>query len=119
MENQYNKGLHILATIFSDEIDSLGKGEVFLTELQTKISLLGLHDLHAHLHHFENGGYTGVICLTESHIAFHTWPENNLLTLDIYLSNFKMDNSEKAKSLMKFCSDFFKSNKVELQEVYR
>lgn len=119
MNTVYNKGLHILATIHTSNIALLQNGEVFLTELNNKITVLDLHNLHAHLHHFDGGGYTGIVCLTESHIAFHTWPEFQLLTLDIYLSNFMRDNSEKARTLADFCANFFEANKVDLQEVFR
>ncbi|MCF3112152.1 S-adenosylmethionine decarboxylase [Niabella sp. CC-SYL272] len=32
-------------------------------------------------------GFTAVICLSESYVSIHTWPEHNLVNLDIYLSN--------------------------------
>ena len=32
----------------------------------------------------EGGGVSGVILIEESHIAVHTWPEYNFVSLDIY-----------------------------------
>ena len=36
------------------------------------------------LHRFEGGGLTGYLLLSESHIAFHTYPEHRYIALDIF-----------------------------------
>lgn len=46
------------------------------------------------------GGVTGAVLLAESHLALHTWPERNGVTLDVYVCNFSTDNSGKAEQLM-------------------
>jgi S-adenosylmethionine decarboxylase len=46
------------------------------------------------------GGVTGVVLLAESHLAVHTWPEMNAVTLDVYVCNFGADNSHKAHALL-------------------
>ena len=35
-------------------------------------------------HHFDPQGSSGVILLAESHLAWHTWPEHEFISLDIY-----------------------------------
>ena len=35
-------------------------------------------------HHFSPQGVTGVVAITESHIAIHTWPEYGCATVDIF-----------------------------------
>ncbi len=54
-------------------------------------------------HQFANadgqpGGVTGLVLLAESHLAVHTWPELNAVTLDVYVCNFRHDNSAKAQA---------------------
>lgn len=44
-------------------------------------------------------GITGVVLLAESHVAIHTWPEKNAVTLDVYVCNFGADNTERAHRL--------------------
>src|SRR5688572_17094413 len=46
------------------------------------------------------GGTTGVVLLAESHMAVHTWPELNAVTLDVYVCNFGADNTQRAHALM-------------------
>lgn len=46
------------------------------------------------------GGVTGMQLLAESHLAVHTWPERDGVTLDVYVCNFTTDNSPKAERLM-------------------
>lgn len=46
------------------------------------------------------GGVTGAALLAESHLAVHTWPELDGVTLDVYVCNFSTDNSRKAESLL-------------------
>ncbi len=36
------------------------------------------------LHHFEGGGLTGYLLLSESHIAVHTYPELGFAALDVF-----------------------------------
>lgn len=43
-------------------------------------------------------GATGAVVLAESHLAVHTWPELNSVTLDLYVCNFSRDNSAAARA---------------------
>jgi S-adenosylmethionine decarboxylase len=44
-------------------------------------------------------GITGVVLLAESHLAVHTWPEIESVTLDVYVCNFGADNTQCAHAL--------------------
>ena len=46
------------------------------------------------------GGVTATVLLAESHLCVHTWPEQNAVTLDVYVCNFGADHSVKAHTLM-------------------
>jgi len=35
-------------------------------------------------HMFMNGGITALLIISESHIVVHTWPEKNLVLIDIF-----------------------------------
>ncbi len=55
----------------------------------------------------ESGGITGTVLLAESHLALHTWPEQQAVTLDVYVCNFSTDNSAKAQQLIDSLVDLF------------
>ncbi len=52
-------------------------------------------------------GVTGLVLLAESHLAVHTWPEINAVTLDVYVCNFREDNTIKAQALTQSLVDLF------------
>lgn len=67
----------------------------------------------------DSGGYTAVHCLTESHISIHTWPEFNLCTCDVFLSNFKRDNTAIVKQIGESIISYFESVRFDLKEINR
>src|SRR5579862_2462493 len=40
--------------------------------------------LNGYFHQFSPSGVSGVLCLAESHISVHTWPEAGYAAVDIY-----------------------------------
>ena len=118
-QNVYLPGLHVLGSIHTDQSILLTEYSDFKNWLNQKIVSYELTPLGDFYHSFEGGGYTGMICLTESHIAFHTWPEYNLLTIDIFLSNYQKENDDKARGLFEACVNYFKATSVDKKEVKR
>ena len=64
------------------------------------INQSGLTALGELFHSFEGGGVTGAVVLAESHLAIHTWPELNSITLDVYVCNYTQDNSARARGVV-------------------
>jgi S-adenosylmethionine decarboxylase len=82
----------------------------------------GLQRVNSLFHKFATdpqSGVTGVVLLAESHIAVHTWPELNAVTLDVYVCNYGFDNSAKAESLMNKLLAAFAPTSHVLQRVER
>jgi S-adenosylmethionine decarboxylase len=75
--------------------------------MDLEISRFGLTKVGEVYHNFLGGGYTGVVCLTESHLSIHTWPEQNYLTFDVFLSNYLKDNRAITTSLYARVKEFF------------
>ena len=65
------------------------------------------------------GGVTGVVLLAESHLAVHTWPELQAVTLDVYVCNFGADNTHKAHRLLDALLAAFKPAQVERHAIER
>lgn len=92
-------GLHVVANFAVRDAESLTRSEPFRSFIHSEIEKLGLVSVGEVFHQFENGGFTGVVCLTESHLSIHTWPEHNYLTFDVFLSSYLKDNRQKTREL--------------------
>ena len=80
----------------------------------------GLTVVGDHFHKFADaGGVTGLVLLAESHLAVHTWPELNAVTLDVYVCNFRGDNSGKAHALTDALVALFKPKKITRNSLQR
>jgi len=65
------------------------------------------------------GGVTGVVLLAESHLAVHTWPELDAVTLDVYVCNLGTDNSARAQALLDALLGVFEPARVQRQSLLR
>jgi len=65
------------------------------------------------------GGITGVVLLAESHLAVHTWPEIESVTLDVYVCNVGVDNSMRAEALIDALLAAFTPRDVQRQRLQR
>jgi S-adenosylmethionine decarboxylase len=115
----HTPGLHVLAEIHSEALPLLTDYAPLRLFYAERIAAYGLQAVGEVFHHFEGGGFTGVICLTESHLAVHTWPEFGMLTFDVYLSNFQRVNDGKARHLLEDTLSFFRATRYTSHEVTR
>jgi spermidine synthase len=83
------------------------------------VAASGLTTMDATFHQFDGSGFTGTVVLAESHLAIHTWPERQGLTLDVYVCNYSADNSVKARSLFDQLVAYFQPGEVAKHEVER
>jgi spermidine synthase len=114
-------GLHLIGDLTGCRCDPqlLLDGERFKAKCVEMVAASGLTTMDATFHQFEGSGFTGTIVLAESHVAVHTWPERQGLTLDVYVCNYSADNSAKARGLFKAIVDHFKPTEAALHEVDR
>lgn len=100
-------GLHIIANFRVTDIGKLTNYRPFEKFINEQIVRCHLSKVGEVYHDFEAGGYTGVVCLTESHLSIHTWPEKQYLTFDIFLSNHLKDNSAVTLHLYEQVKEYF------------
>jgi S-adenosylmethionine decarboxylase len=105
----YQPGSHIIASLESEIPARILAYSDFKTHIQTVIESNQLEKLGEVYHNFPGGGFTAVICLSESHISIHTWPEHKLVNVDIYLSNFKRTNDGTVKEVFNGLITFFEA----------
>ena len=101
------QGLHLTADCYDCRcIPALLLDPVRLRQFVVEQTLRsGLTIVGEKFHPFQSadGNPAGVTCallLAESHLAIHTWPERQAVTLDVYVCNFTEDNSAKASNLL-------------------
>jgi S-adenosylmethionine decarboxylase len=115
----YKPGLHILS-----EFESAKPG-VFFCFAECKLLFerliiqYGLAKVGEVYHDFDGGGFTAIVCLTESHLSIHTWPEYQLATFDIFLSNYQKDNCEKVRGIYAEVLAFFEGAERQKTELIR
>ncbi|MBY0572981.1 MAG: polyamine aminopropyltransferase [Undibacterium sp.] len=120
------EGYHLTADCFDCQCDqALLLQEHQLKDLLTTITIdAGLtivgQCFYSFLHaNGQAAGVTGTLLLAESHIAIHTWPERNSVTLDVYVCNFQQDNSSKAQSIVANLTAAFAPARVSRQALHR
>lgn len=87
----------------------MNESDLFKQFILSTIRESGLASVGDVFHTFEGGGFTCVICLTESHIALHTWPEFSSYTCDIYLCDYSRNNYETTLLLAEKIKNHFQS----------
>jgi spermidine synthase len=114
-------GLHLIGDLTGCRCDPqrLLDGEGFRAKCIAMVEASGLTTMDATFHQFEGSGFTGTVVLAESHLAIHTWPERQGLTLDVYVCNYSGDNSAKARKLFALLVDYFQPTESALHELDR
>jgi spermidine synthase len=114
-------GLHLIGDLTGCRCDPqlLLDGERFRAKCLEMVAASGLTTMDATFHTFDGGGFTGTVVLAESHLAIHTWPERQGLTLDVYVCNYSADNSAKARKLFDHLVEHFQPVEVAKHEIDR
>jgi spermidine synthase len=114
-------GLHLIGDLTGCRCDPqlLLDGAGFKARCLEMVAASGLTTMDATFHQFEGSGFTGTVVLAESHLAIHTWPERQGLTLDVYVCNYSADNSAKARKLFDLIIGHFQPTEIARHEVER
>lgn len=65
------------------------------------------------------GGITGVIIVSESHVSLHTWPERKFVNLDVFFCNYSRDNTRKARAVFAEFRKLYRPRRTRIREVWR
>ncbi len=101
------QGLHLTADLTRCQCESawLTDATRLLARCTQEVLDAGLQPVNQLAHSFPAtehgpGGVTATVLLAESHLCIHTWPEQQGVTVDVYVCNFGADHSAKAHALM-------------------
>jgi len=77
-------GIQIIADLYGIDGDLIARKEKVYQIVEDAVRAGRLTKISSDYYQFQPSGVTGIVLLAESHLAFHTWPEHGLVTLDIY-----------------------------------
>ena len=115
----YQPGLHIIATVSTSQKHLLEKFEGIQSFINSLIAENDLEKLGEVYHNFEPSGFTSVVCLSESHLSLHTWPEFDKVNLDIYLSNFLRNNDGTVEEIFDALVTYFDGSVTDVRRLKR
>lgn len=124
MQDNHYHGLHVIGELHDCDLKAFAPDHESLKELEAYVSgqikKTGLRELGAFYHYFGPGGVTAIICIEESHMAFHTWPEDNYVTMDVYVCRYNQDKTQAAEDLFDhFAGNVFKAGDVTKRTLQR
>lgn len=115
------EGLHVLATLYGCREDrALCDADLLLSGCRDAVTRAGLTPVGDCSHEFvDGGGVSLTVLLAESHLAVHTWPEHQGVTLDVYTCNHARDNADAARQAVDSLIELFAPQHVVRQELRR
>lgn len=106
-------GIHLIAEFWNGKIIEDSKEiEKILIESAKKSNNT---PLKVSIHKFSPQGITGVILLSESHLAIHTWPQWNYVAIDI----FTCGKRTFPKKALDYLKKKFQPKKIQILEIKR
>ena len=115
-------GLHLIGDLYDCQGNRRLMTDATWLEEFCKLAVTesGLTAVGSLFHSFGEGeGVTGAVVLAESHLALHTWPEDNYVTLDVYVCSYSTDNSDSAQKLFDTVATAFGPAEPHLHRVER
>ncbi len=77
-------GVQIIADLYGIDPEMISKTDRVYGIIEDAVRAGMLTKISSDYYQFQPRGVSGIVLLAESHLAFHTWPEHGLVTLDIY-----------------------------------
>jgi S-adenosylmethionine decarboxylase proenzyme len=119
------KGLHILAEFHdcAGAADAMRDPAAVQRLCLSACEAAGLSVVGQVFHGFGTAeapaGATGAVVLAESHLAVHTWPELDAVTLDLYVCNYSQDNRAAAEDAYRSLAAAFLPRRIVRRDVTR
>ena len=65
------------------------------------------------------GSYSFCFVLFESHCSGHSWPDEGMVNLDVYVCHHSADNTEKAEKVLSFLEQLYRPKYSSIQRINR
>ncbi|MCS7118681.1 MAG: adenosylmethionine decarboxylase [Archaeoglobaceae archaeon] len=96
-------GKHIIAELYGVNPELIAREEIVRQIVEGVVYEAGLNKVGSIYRQFNPHGVTGIVLISESHVSVHTWPEYELVNLDIFTCG---DTSKAEKTFKLFLEKF-------------
>jgi S-adenosylmethionine decarboxylase len=108
-------GRHILAEIYGCDFDILNNIELVEKIMVNAALEAGAEVRETVFHKFSPQGISGVVVISESHLAIHTWPELGYAAVDVFTCGDRVDPWQACNYL----AQYFKAKDMKASEQQR
>jgi S-adenosylmethionine decarboxylase len=108
-------GRHVLAELYGCAFETLNDPEKVKGFMIDAALVAGAEIRESVFHKFSPQGVSGVVVISESHLAIHTWPELGYAALDVFTCGERVDPWDACKYLV----DKFKAEHITATEMRR
>ena len=108
----HSQCLHLVVNFRTTEKERLSDPTPFRSFIDLLIEEFQLSKVGEIYHNIENGGFTGFVSLTGSHMSIHTWPDRHFVTFDVMLSSRFSDKTVTLQAIYKSVKTFFGATTV-------
>jgi len=84
LSNSKIVGRHIIADLYGVEKEKIARKQELEKVVEEAIAVSKIKKIKSFYKQFKPHGVTGIVLISESHISIHTWPELELVNLDIF-----------------------------------
>ncbi len=107
-------GKHVIAEFYKCNPLTLNNSQA-VEKIMTEAAVIsGVNIIHPFFHNFSPQGVSGIIVISESHFAIHTWPEYSYSAVDLFsCSDFMF------KDALRHIRDQFESEEYFISEINR
>ncbi|MCL8266680.1 MULTISPECIES: adenosylmethionine decarboxylase [Leptospira] len=85
-------GKHVIAEFYDCDYEIINNHELVEDIMLKSVDLSGATTIKSVFHRFSPYGVSGVVVVSESHFAIHTWPEYGYCAVDVFTCGDLIDN---------------------------
>ncbi|WP_010568259.1 adenosylmethionine decarboxylase [Leptospira broomii] len=98
-------GKHVIAEFYECDYETINNHELVEDIMLKAADLSGATTVKSVFHRFSPFGVSGVVVVSESHFAIHTWPEYGYCAIDVFTCGDIIDNQTALEYLKeRFCA---------------
>lgn len=108
-------GKHVIAEFYECDYETINNHELVEDIMLKSVDLSGATTIKSVFHRFSPYGVSGVVVVSESHFAIHTWPEYGYCAVDVFTCGDLIDN----QAALDYLKEKFGSKNVSVVEMKR